>query len=538
MRKTAAICEAPAKVTKKEPIPTSRESAPLLQWGYTVVNWGHPDVLRTNNPKQVSVYAWLYELTVPHGHFLRKVDALVDFSFIHELVADTYCKHFGRPATEPELLLRLLFLQFLEDSSDEDTISRARSDMAHKWFLGLNPEDTQPDPCTLSRFRLHHIGAGDVQRVLDQIVQQCVDKGLITSEKLLVDATHIESQAAKRKPSEVLRTAAYRILRSLGKRHGKVLRQVDTRVPVTERLGYAEAEQQLVEYLQRLVSQVRGHLAQVEGGLANHVQAAEQILADERLLRMTGTRSAVDPQARIGHKDQVSSFFGYKQHTAMLADDEIITSVTVTPGNADDGHQLPQVVQRTTQRVRVKKAAADTGYSSKDNYTALELAGIEPLIPLNPAVYINQSKADGFTYNKDSDQMICPAGHPSYRRSRFTNNNTTNRKGTTYFFDPKVCQACPLREGCYSGQKIGRSVTVLAEHPVIQAAKEREAASTFKAEYKARSAIEHKFGELKENFGLSRARYRGLLGVTLQAVLTAVAANIKRMVRLHEAKMA
>ena len=34
------------------------------------------------------------------------------FSFINELLADSYCKNNGRPAKEPELMLKLLFLQY------------------------------------------------------------------------------------------------------------------------------------------------------------------------------------------------------------------------------------------------------------------------------------------------------------------------------------------------------------------------------------------------------------------------------------------
>jgi transposase len=130
--------------------------------------------------------------------------------------------------------------------------------------------------------------------------------------------------------------------------------------------------------------------------------------------------------------------------------------------------------------------------------------------------------------------MLCPAGQVSYRRSRF--NNKRDGLGTTYFFDPKLCQSCPLRNGWHNGQRIGRSVTIFQQDPAIQAARQRESTPEFRREYKLRSAIEHKFGELKGNFGLSRARYRGLLGVTIQAVHTAFAANIKRMVRLQEAK--
>ena len=41
----------------------------------------------------------LYERFVPSTHPLRRLDALVDFSFVLPLVADRYDPSFGRPST-------------------------------------------------------------------------------------------------------------------------------------------------------------------------------------------------------------------------------------------------------------------------------------------------------------------------------------------------------------------------------------------------------------------------------------------------------
>src|SRR4029450_3006373 len=46
--------------------------------------------------------------------------------------------------------------------------------------------------------------------------------------------------------------------------------------------------------------------------------------------------STVDPDARHGHKTSARGFDGYKGHTALDPDSEIITATTVTPGNAGD----------------------------------------------------------------------------------------------------------------------------------------------------------------------------------------------------------
>ncbi|GGD88232.1 hypothetical protein GCM10010911_53450 [Paenibacillus nasutitermitis] len=56
-------------------------------------------------------------------------------------VQDSYCQYYGRPANEPELLFRLLFIQILYNLSDERVILDTQVNLAYKWFVGLNPGD-------------------------------------------------------------------------------------------------------------------------------------------------------------------------------------------------------------------------------------------------------------------------------------------------------------------------------------------------------------------------------------------------------------
>ena len=75
-------------------------------------------MLLNHNQSSLSFHAELYSL-VPENHLLKRVHELVDFSFINDLVKESYCVYYGRPANEPELLFRLLFLQFFYSLSDE-----------------------------------------------------------------------------------------------------------------------------------------------------------------------------------------------------------------------------------------------------------------------------------------------------------------------------------------------------------------------------------------------------------------------------------
>ena len=61
------------------------------------------------NRNQVGFYT-LDEL-VPQAHFLRQVEQVIDFSFIYDLVADTYSEDKGRPSLDPVMLVKIPLIQ-------------------------------------------------------------------------------------------------------------------------------------------------------------------------------------------------------------------------------------------------------------------------------------------------------------------------------------------------------------------------------------------------------------------------------------------
>jgi transposase len=58
--------------------------------------------------QQLSFHSMLYD-KIPETHLLKRIEKAVDFSFINELLSDSYCKNNGRPAKEPEMMMKLLF---------------------------------------------------------------------------------------------------------------------------------------------------------------------------------------------------------------------------------------------------------------------------------------------------------------------------------------------------------------------------------------------------------------------------------------------
>ena len=50
---------------------------------------------------------------VPQDHLLRKIDKVVDFSYIYELVKDLYCADNGRPSCDPVVLFKMVLIQHI-----------------------------------------------------------------------------------------------------------------------------------------------------------------------------------------------------------------------------------------------------------------------------------------------------------------------------------------------------------------------------------------------------------------------------------------
>ena len=158
---------------------------------------------KTEEQKQYELV--LLDELVPQDHFLRKVDAAVDFSFIHELCKDLYCPDNGRPAIDPELLFKMLLLGYLYGIKSEVKLAQAvNENIAFKWFLNLKLTEKGPDHSTISANRVRRFRDNNIaEQIFDEILRQCIAKGLVGGEILYTDSTHIKAKANKHRKALV-----------------------------------------------------------------------------------------------------------------------------------------------------------------------------------------------------------------------------------------------------------------------------------------------------------------------------------------------
>ena len=88
----------------------------------------------------LSPYTELYTILIPKDNLLRKMDELVDFSFVYEELNESYCHNNGRTAVDPVRMFKYLLLKSIFDLSDVDLVERSKTDLSFKFFLHMAPE--------------------------------------------------------------------------------------------------------------------------------------------------------------------------------------------------------------------------------------------------------------------------------------------------------------------------------------------------------------------------------------------------------------
>jgi transposase len=472
----------------------------------------------------LSPYLDIYDLVIPKDHLLRKINDLVDFSFIYEELASKYCPDNGRIAIDPIRMFKYLLLKVIDTLSDIDVVERSRYDMSYKYFLGMAPEEDIIDPSSLTKFRKQRLKDSTLlDMLIGKTVQIAVDKGIIKSKTIIMDSTHTKARYNQKSSVEVLR--------ELSKRLRKVVYSIDEsmRERFPAKLTGDDIEKEII-YCQELIGAINKNPVLKEYPT---VKAKMNLLNETITDDLEHLKNGSDEDARVGHKTADSSFFGYKTHLAM-SEERIITAAVVTSGEKNDGKQLPVLVEKSKAAGMIVNAVVgDMAYSEKSNIEYAKDNNFYLVSKLNPVVTQGSRKhQDQFDFNKDAGMYVCKAGHMAIRKGIQGKKCAELNQVTTYFFDIEKCRTCPMAQGCYTeGAKSKTySVTIKSESHSDQA--QFQETDYFKEKAKERYKIEAKNSELKNRHGYDTATAGGLGNMELQGALSIFAVNLKRIITL------
>lgn len=422
---------------------------------------------------------------VPADHLLRKIDAKIDFSFIHDLVKDFYCDNNGRPALDPTLMFKLLFIGYLFGiRSERQLIRDAQVNVAYRWFLGLGLTDKLPDASTLSQNRIRRFNETEVyQQIFDQIVLQAMKKKLVGGTTLYTDSTHLKANANKNK-------------HMLSRVH-------------TERQAY-------MDDLDRAVDEDR--LSHGKKPLA---------LSSKALPEREIKQSTTDPESGYMVRDSKPKGFFYLDHRTVDSRCNIVTDVHVTAGNVHDAVPYLERLDRQKERFNfdVEHVGLDAGYFTSALCKGLEDRDIYAVMgyrrPTHKAGYFYKRE---YIYDELNDQYTCPAGQIILYK-------TTSREGYRHYqSNPKICANCPLIDRC---TRNANKVKTITRH-VWEDSKERINQNRFTDKGKViyarrKETVERSFADAKQLHGYRYAQFRGRSKVQMQCLMVATAQNMKKI---------
>lgn len=383
--------------------------------------------------------------------------------------------------------------------SDVDLVERALYDLSYKYFLGLNPEDEVINASTLSKFRKLRLKDTELlDMLIEKTVQIAMDKGIIESKSIIVDATHTKSRYNSHPIREVLQEHA----RRLRKEVYSVDEKTKNMMPAKNEEDSIEKE---VEYCERLLKTIEGMPV---------VPNLPRIIEKMNLLKetMEDTKEemykSADEDAKTSYKSADTAFFGYKTHIAMTPE-RIITVATITSGEKPDGKELPELVEKSRKAgMTVENVIVDRAYSGKDNLTLAnqkdenDKKNFKLISRLNPSITEGFRKDNnGFVYNKGADMM-----------------------------------QCPHREGCYKEGAKSKTFSVTLKCDEHKQQQEFQETEEFKELSKERYKIEAKNSELKNVLGYDVSMGNCLYATKIQGACTIFAANIKRIITILDEK--
>lgn len=133
---------------------------------------------------------------VPDDHILKRVDRVLDLSWLADEVRDRYCPDNGRPGIDPECALRLMLAGFFHGIvHDRKLLREAQVNLAIRWFAGYGLDEELPHHSSLGVIR-ERWGAERFRRVFQRTVELCARAGLVNVETVHVDATLIRADVS------------------------------------------------------------------------------------------------------------------------------------------------------------------------------------------------------------------------------------------------------------------------------------------------------------------------------------------------------
>jgi len=414
----------------------------------------------------------------------------------------------GRPPYDPRIMLKLYLYGYLNRTRSSRRLEHeAKRNVELLWLL----EKQAPDFKTIADFRKNNKIA--IKEIFKDFVRLCKEWDLFGKETVAVDGTKFKASNSKK--NNFSKKKLERHKKYIDEKIDRYLDELDKNDALEK-----EDRQPSTEELEKRIEELKRRKTRFED-LEKELETSGQ-----------SEISTVDPDARLMNNNNNNVDVAYNVQTSVDHKHKLICDFKVTNEPNDLGKLSPMAL-RAKEIFEVEKldVLADKGYyETKCLKTCVENK-IRPYVSKQKRGNRTGDKdfyADKFSYDKQKDVYICPAGEElKYARTR-----TTKKDGLVGYDyrNFKACQVCKEKARCSSSEK-GRSIYRCKDQDFLDSL-DLKSKEDF-ARYKQRQMIvEHPFGTIKRWWDGSYFLTRGLGNVSTETALTYTAYNFKRVVNI------
>lgn len=238
------------------------------------------------------------------------------------------------------------------------------------------------------------------------------------------------------------------------------------------------------------------------------------------------TTSTTDPESGYIHHGSKRGI-GYLLEATVDCKCGIVTRVNTYPANEKESLVvLRHLENQILSGVSIKRVTFDKGYDTEAVHRGLELLGITGYI--SGIQFPNSPGKFGFSYDQQSDSFVCPKGQWLVYH-RLNCNKSTGKYLRCYQVTGNICLEQP---DCFKRREVRRRILASSYYPACFRGHQRIGTKEYWKMMRLRKIwAEGSFSVLKREHCLSKIRKKGILAATEECLLSAMALNLKRMVK-------
>jgi transposase len=477
---------------------------------------------------------------VPQDNFYRRLQELLDLQWLYKATKPYYGTE-GDRSIDPVVFIKLMLIGYLENIiSDRHIIATASMRMDMLLFLGYHIDEPLPWHSTVSRTR-QLLGEAVFKQLFKRVLQQCIDKGLVSGRRQAVDSVFVKANASMSSlvAKDLLQDATNGTAQINPAQQQQEGTPADPNNTAAVSAASNQPQQQQITPAPVLQEDDSNdsNPAAADGCQQQQVNDSVELIAPNPQPQSSCSGSGInqthysttDPDAKVSVKPGKPSQLNYLAQLSVDTASHVITNIEAHTADHRDSECLASVVGHTVACLQAaglqpEEVLADTNYSSGTALRYLEEHHLNGYIPSFGGY---KPEREGFTYDRDNDRYTCSRGvHLPFKMIQTTAEGYEKK---LYRSAASDCAHCPLRDVCM-GKANCKQLADSVDKPYYDRMQERMQTARATRMMRRRGAtVEPVIGTLVNYGGIKRVNTHGLKLANKCMLMAAVAYNLKKL---------